>query len=102
LYRGGYGDVWKGKYHNQDVAVKVIRTYSTDELQKIIHVGYWPRYTHTLHVLTILYVDVLQGSCDMEISSAPEYPAVDRGVNVRESVRDGIGVDDERKHRSIR
>lgn len=39
LYRGGCADVWKEKYCGEDVAVKVIRTYSTDELRKIIHVG---------------------------------------------------------------
>ncbi|KAF9786168.1 kinase-like domain-containing protein, partial [Thelephora terrestris] len=33
---GGYADVWKGIYCAQDVAVKVIRTYSTDDLLKIM------------------------------------------------------------------
>lgn len=37
LYRGGYADVWKGEYHGQDTAVKVIRTYSNVELQKVIN-----------------------------------------------------------------
>lgn len=37
LYRGGHADVRKRKYHNQNVAVKVIRTHSDDELQKVIH-----------------------------------------------------------------
>ena len=40
LYRGGFADVWKGEHCGQDVAVKVIRTYSDDELQKIIGVSY--------------------------------------------------------------
>lgn len=39
LYRGGYADVWKGECGAQDVAVKVIRMYSTSELQKIVGVG---------------------------------------------------------------
>ena len=39
LYKGGYADVWKGKYRGQDVAVKIIRVYSTDKLQKVINVG---------------------------------------------------------------
>ena len=39
LYRGGYADVWKGKFSGQDVAVKVIRLYSKDVLQKVINVG---------------------------------------------------------------
>lgn len=39
LYRGGYADVWKGRYCAKDVAVKVIRTYSNDDLIKIMKVG---------------------------------------------------------------
>lgn len=39
LYRGGYADVWKGKHCGQDAAVKVIRTYSNCELQKVISVS---------------------------------------------------------------
>jgi len=49
LYRGGYADVWKGKCRGQDVAVKVIRTYSTSDLQKIIGVGRW-----TCSLLTLI------------------------------------------------
>lgn len=40
LYRGGFGDVWKGEYCGRDVAVKVLRTYSNSDLQKIIGVGH--------------------------------------------------------------
>jgi len=32
LFRGGYADVWKGEHCGQDVAVKVIRTYSNSDL----------------------------------------------------------------------
>ena len=38
MYRGGFADVWKGKHCDKDVAVKVIRTYSNADLQKIIGV----------------------------------------------------------------
>jgi len=41
LYRGGFADVWKGVYRGRDVAVKVIRTYSNSDLQKIVGVSYW-------------------------------------------------------------
>ena len=37
--RGGYADVWRGDYRGQDVAIKVIRTYSDRELGKVINVG---------------------------------------------------------------
>ena len=39
LYRGGFADVWKGKYRDRDVAIKVIRMYQTSDLQKIIGVS---------------------------------------------------------------
>ena len=39
LYSGGYADVWKGQYCGQDVAVKVIRTYSSSDLEKVIGVS---------------------------------------------------------------
>ena len=39
LYRGGFADVWKGEYCGRDVAVKVIRMYSTSDLQKMTAVG---------------------------------------------------------------
>lgn len=41
IYSGGYADVWKGEYCGQDVAVKVIRTYSKGNVQKMISVSSW-------------------------------------------------------------
>ena len=38
-YSGGNADVWKGEYDGRDVAVKVIRTYSSDNLKKILGVS---------------------------------------------------------------
>lgn len=40
LFRGGYADVWKGEHCGRDVAVKVIRLYSTSDLRKIIGVRF--------------------------------------------------------------
>jgi len=39
LYRGGFADVWKGDYRGREVAVKVIRTYTKSDLQKVIGVS---------------------------------------------------------------
>jgi len=41
LYRGGFADVWKGEYRGRDVAVKILRTHSNADLQKIIGVSCW-------------------------------------------------------------
>ena len=38
-YRGGYADVWMGEYQGLQVAVKVLRVYSTSDFNKIINVG---------------------------------------------------------------
>ncbi|KAF9789392.1 kinase-like domain-containing protein [Thelephora terrestris] len=35
LYHGGYADVWKGEYRGLQVAVKVLRVYSTSDFEKI-------------------------------------------------------------------
>lgn len=39
-YRGGYADVWLGEHQGLQVAVKVLRVYSTSDFNKIINVGY--------------------------------------------------------------
>ena len=39
LYRGGFADVWKGEHCGREVAVKVLRTYCTSDLQKIVGVS---------------------------------------------------------------
>jgi len=41
LYRGGFADVWKGEHCGRDVAVKVLRTYTNGDLQKVIGVSCW-------------------------------------------------------------
>ena len=46
LFQGGFGDVSRRKYQEQEVAVKKLRTYSTSDLQMIIHVGWWCAVSH--------------------------------------------------------
>ena len=38
-YRSGNADVWKCEYDGRDVAVKMIRTYTSDCLKKIVGVS---------------------------------------------------------------
>ena len=47
-YSGGNADVWKGEYDGRDVAVKVIRTYTSGNLKKILGVSYWLSSPHVL------------------------------------------------------
>ena len=71
--------MWKGKYHGQDVAVKVIRTPSSTDLQslqKIMGVG----CTIFLRVNMLIEprIEVLQGSRNVGIASASKCTATDR------------------------
>lgn len=93
--RGGYADVWKGEHLGQDVAVKVIRTYSSDVLGKIMHVSRWLRFTLGYSRPTIMFcIEILQGSYRVEIPSPPKCFALDRGDNLRQSVCNGVRLDD--------
>jgi len=38
---GGFSDVWPGMYGEDEVAIKVIRYYESDDIQKIKKVSYF-------------------------------------------------------------
>lgn len=89
--------MWKGEYDGQDVAVKVIRTYSNRELQKMIKVGCSLYSIWVYSALTMVpCIEVLQGGDDLEIPSTSERLATSRRNGIRKRVRDGIKLDDER------
>lgn len=48
-------------------------------------------------MFTMLYIEVLQGGCTVEIPSTSERLAADRGHGVGVSIRNGIGLDGKRK-----
>ena len=39
--RGGFADVWRGKWRDREVAVKVLRTDSKRDIQNIVRVSCW-------------------------------------------------------------
>ena len=41
LCRGGSGEVHKCEYRGQQVAVKVLKVYANEDLQKVAHVSCW-------------------------------------------------------------
>ena len=46
-----------------------------------------------------IIIEILQGSFDVEIPSTSEYPAAGRSDDVENSVRHGIRLDEEWKHK---
>jgi hypothetical protein len=74
--------VWKGEHGGRHVAVKVMRTYSNDDLQKIIGVSYWPCPLSACLCTETTCVEVLQGGYGVENAPASECPATDRSDNV--------------------
>ena len=79
LFKGGFADVWKGEHCGRDVAVKVLRTYASSDLQKIIGVGPRLCFLSRVDALTKPWIEVLQGSRDVESPSTSERAAADRG-----------------------
>ena len=102
LYRGGFGDVWKGEYRHRDVAVKVVRTYSNSDLQKIVGVSCRLCSLSLGLFADMRCVEVLQRGRHLENLPTSERPAADRSDDVRESVRNGVGLDGKRKHQRLR
>jgi len=91
--------VWKGEHCGREVAVKVIRTYTSGDLQKVIGVSSRPCYLPRFSELTKPHgVEVLQGGCDMEEPSASKRPTINRCDDGRNSVRNGIRLDGEREY----
>ena len=43
LCHGEFTDVWKGQHQGRDVAAKVLRVCTIDDLEKIKRVGRWWR-----------------------------------------------------------
>jgi hypothetical protein len=43
--RGGFGDVYRGLLHGQDIAVKALRVYQTSDLVKLLKVVLEFRYS---------------------------------------------------------
>ena len=49
LYSGGYADVWMGEHQGRKVAVKVLRVYSTSDLDKITNVSRHPKLANSVY-----------------------------------------------------
>jgi hypothetical protein len=74
--------VWKGKHCGRDVAVKVIRTYSNDDLQRVVSVGYWSCSLSTCLSNDMTTVAILQRGPDVEDAPTSKHPAAHRSDDV--------------------
>lgn len=62
-----------GHHQDRQVAVKVLRVYSTSDFDKIINVGlYNVRSVSAAFVLITIHIEILQGSHDVENASPPK------------------------------
>jgi hypothetical protein len=100
LCRGGFADVWKCRYDDREVAVKDLKGYRMNDLEKIRKVG-CPQIVACINELTVSRTDILSGGCDMEDPSSSKCVAVAGCNDVRESVRDGIGLDGRWQHQRV-
>ena len=82
--------------------MKVIRTYSNSDLQRIIGVNSWLYSLSACLRTDVPRVEVLQRGCDLENSTTSECLATDRGDDIRDSVCNDIGLDGKRKHLRLR
>lgn len=97
LCHGGSADVWKGQYCGQEVAAKVLRVYSKNDLERITRVGHWFYSQFVVCINGRLYfVEVLRGGHRMEGPLPSEHPPAIRRDGDHESICNGIGVDGER------
>jgi hypothetical protein len=93
--------VWKGQHCGRDVAVKVIRTYSDDDLQRVIGVRYWSCSLFAYLRADTTTVAILQRGCNVENPPTPKHPIADRSDDVRDPFRDGIRLDGGREHQRL-
>jgi hypothetical protein len=96
--------VWKREYRGQEVAVKVLKRSVNSDLQKIARVSHqWRPNLNPNVLINILtgHVEVLQGVRNVENPPSSERVAAARSDNVRDQVRDGVGLDAQRQHQRV-
>ena len=91
--------MWKGEYKGHEVAAKALRVYKISDIKQTRRVRGLSLVMFSTK-LKVSHAVVLQGGHDVEDASPPKCVTAVRCNNVPESgsVRDGIGVDEEREH----
>lgn len=101
MCRGLFADVWKGRHHDQEVAARVFRVYSTSDVEDIRSVSW--RGSHGYHYIDNLLclAEVLQGGRCVEGPQSPKRRTIGGCDNDRESFRNGFRVVEEREHQRV-
>ena len=101
-YSGGYADVWMGEHRGRKVAVKVLRINMRSNLDKMTAVGRSLNFPMVhIKVFTADYVEVLQGSDDVEKSPPPKRAPTARRHNAQQAFCNGVGMDGQREYKSV-
>ena len=100
VYSGGYADVWMGEHQGGKVAVKVLRIFSTSDLDEVTKVGRSQSFPVVWHQRTDCgFVEVLQGSHDVEKPPPSKRASVVGSDNGWQAFRDDIGMDGQWEHK---
>lgn len=92
LYHGGFADVWEGVSQGRKVAVKVLKLYQCSNQGRIGKVGnrWFSSFAVYADGLTVTFIGVLPGGCNVERTSSSECVAAARSDNDQRSICDGV------------
>ena len=94
-----------GRHQGRNVAVKVLRVYSSSDFNNITSVGHYPSLDKSTYRRAddgCDRTDVLQGSCCMEESSPSECAPAVGSDDGEKAFCDGFRMDDQREYQRIR
>jgi len=89
-----------GDYRGRRVAAKALRVYLTNDFDKIRRVSCLYIILNTC-MLTVTYVEVLQGSDKVESPQPSERVTAAGSDDGQEPLCDGVGVDGKREHQRV-
>jgi len=97
--RGGFGDVWEGIYNDKRVAIKALRIYKDEDVQKVKKVILLVSPCHPRLTIT---TGLLQGGSDVATGLPPQRCPVPRSFGGVCTPLHGVGVDVQRERAGLR
>lgn len=73
---GGFGDVFQGEFDGRPAAIKVMRLWTTSDLDEFLSVRTTPRAAHIESALKPSFTEVLPRSCRLEAPTTPKRSTV--------------------------